>query len=187
MAPKMFAFMDAVEKPPIGNRKSYMSIPEAKLIGDVEAYATQKDEALKLQRFYYLQYNEMAAKLETDLTAVLTRLEAAKNNLELVKKFRNNPGEEFQSLIQISAGVFRWVKVMPVEQVTLKVGNALQMAFDLPEAEEFIKKDITSLVKQRLQHEHDIDFLQDQVNTIEMNLAVLLKHGLDNKNTNING
>ncbi|KAI8035832.1 uncharacterized protein LOC128256710 [Drosophila gunungcola] len=183
----MFAFMDAVEKPPIGNRKSYMSIPEARLIGDVEGYVTQQEEAIKLQRFYYLQYNEIAVRLQTDLTAVLARLEAAKNNLEMVKKFRDNPGEEFQSLMQISAGVFRWVTVMPVEKVTLKVGNALQMVFDLPEAEEFIKKDITRLVKQRLQHEHDIDFLQDQVNTIEMNLAVLFKNGLDKKNTNSNG
>jgi len=120
--------------------------------------------------------------LETDLAAVLTRLDAAKSNLELVKKFIDNPGEEFQSLMQVAQGVFRWVTVLPVEKVSLQVGTALQMKFDLPEAEEFIRKDITSLVKQRLQHEHDIDFLQDQVNTIEMNLAVLYKHGVDKHN-----
>ncbi|XP_016977128.1 uncharacterized protein LOC108043088 [Drosophila rhopaloa] len=184
----MFAFMENVEKPPLGDRKSYMNITEAKLIGDVERYITQQEfssdvqVALKLQHFFYLQYNEIAAKLEADLGAVVTRLEAAKNNLGLVKKFMDNPGKEFQSLMQISQGVFRWVTVMPVERVTLKVGNALQMEFDLPEAQEFIKKDITSLVKQRLQHEHDIDFLQDQVNTIEMNLAVLYKKGANKEN-----
>ncbi|XP_016996531.3 prefoldin subunit 3 [Drosophila takahashii] len=181
----MFQFMKNVEKPPLGDRKSYMPIPEAKLIGEVERYIAQPEffsdvqVTIKLQRIFYLQYSELAAKLEVDLTAILTRLDAAKNNLELVKKFMDNPGEEFQSLVQVTRGVFRWVTVLPVKKVTLQVGTALQMDFDLLEAEEFIKKDITSLVKQRLQHEHDIDFLQDQVNTIEMNLAVLYKHGLD--------
>jgi len=181
----MFAFMENVEKPPLGNRKSYMPITEARLIDEVERYIAQPEfssdvqVALKLQRIFYLQYSELAAKLETDLAAVLTRLDAAKSNLELVKKFIDNPGEEFQSLMQVAQGVFRWVTVLPVEKVSLQVGTALQMKFDLPEAEEFIRKDITSLVKQRLQHEHDIDFLQDQVNTIEMNLAVLYKHGVD--------
>ncbi|KAH8358170.1 hypothetical protein KR084_006529 [Drosophila pseudotakahashii] len=189
----MFEFMKNVEKPPLGDRKSYMPITEAKLIGEVERYLAQPEfssdvqVALKLQHLFYLQYSELAAKLEVDLTAVLTRLDAAKNNLELVKKFMDNPGEEFQSLVQVTLGVFRWVNVLPVKRVTLQVGTALQMEFDLSEAEEFIKKDIIRLVKQRLQHEHDVDFLQDQVNTIEMNLAVLYKHGVDKQKRAVEG
>ncbi|XP_017054188.1 uncharacterized protein LOC108096808 [Drosophila ficusphila] len=181
----MFSFIEQVEQPPLGDRKSYMAIPEAKLISDVEGYIAQPEffsdvqVAVKLQRIYYLQYNELAAKLETDLTSVLTRLEAAKNNLELVNKFIGKPGEEFQALMPITPGVFRWATVLPMEKVTLQVSTGLQMEFELPEAEDFIRKDIVSLVKQRLQHEHDIDYLQDQVNTIEMNLAVLYKHGVE--------
>ncbi|XP_033151870.1 LOW QUALITY PROTEIN: uncharacterized protein LOC117135618 [Drosophila mauritiana] len=182
----MFAFIDTIEKPPLGGRKSFMSIPEAKLVDDVVSYIAKPEfysnvqAALKLQRFFYVQYSELAAKLETDLTAVLTRLEAAKNNLELLRRFMDNPDKDVQSLIQIAQGVFRWVSIPPVERVTLQVGASLQMEFKLSEAEEFIKKDITSLVKQQLQHEHDIDYLQDQVNTVEMNLAVLYKHGVEN-------
>ncbi|EDV55492.1 uncharacterized protein LOC6548183 [Drosophila erecta] len=180
----MFAFIEGIQKPPLGDRKSYMPIPEAQLVDDVASYIAKPEffstvqAAWKLQRCFYVQYSELAAKLETDLTAVLSRLEAAKNNLELVRKFMDNPGEELQSLMQIAQGVFRWVTIPPVERVTLQVGTSLQMEFDLPEAEEFIKKDITGLVKQRVQHEHDIDYLQDQVNTVEMNLAVLYKHGV---------
>jgi len=108
----MFAFMEKVEKPPLGSQKSYMPITEARLIDEVERYIAQPEfssdvqVALKLQRIFYLQYSELAAKLETDLAAVLTRLDAAKSNLELVKKFIDNPGEEFQSLVQVAQGVF---------------------------------------------------------------------------------
>ncbi|XP_016947297.1 uncharacterized protein LOC108022723 [Drosophila biarmipes] len=189
----MFAFMENIVKPPLGHRKSYVPIPEAKLIGDVERHVAQPEfssdvqVAIKLQRIFYLQYNELAAKLESDLAAVLARLEAAKNNLELVKKFVDHPDEEFQSLMQVTPGVFRWVTVLPVEKVTLQVGTSLRMKFGLPEAEEFIRKDITSLVKQQLQHEHDIDYLQDQVNAIEMNLAFLYKHAIDKQKRVIEG
>ncbi|XP_017077749.1 uncharacterized protein LOC108112417 [Drosophila eugracilis] len=189
----MFAFMESIEKPLLGDRKSYMPITVAKLIDEVESYIAKPEffsdvqVALKLQRIYYLQYNELAAKLESDLAMVLSRLEAAKNNLELVKKFIANPDEEHQTLMQIAQGIFRWVTVQPVKKVTLQVGTVLQMEFELQEAEEYIKKDITSLVQQRLQHEHDIDYLQDQVNTIEMNLAVLYKHGVEKQKRALEG
>ncbi|KRJ99702.1 LOW QUALITY PROTEIN: uncharacterized protein Dyak_GE29192 [Drosophila yakuba] len=93
-------------------------------------------------------YKELAARLETDLTAVLSRLEAA-NNLKLAE-----------------------VTIPPVERITLQVDTSLQMEFNLPE-KNFIRKDITSLVKQR-----GIDYLLDQVITIAMNLAVLYRHAV---------
>ncbi|KAH8401719.1 hypothetical protein KR009_007490 [Drosophila setifemur] len=180
----MFAFMDSINRPPLeNNQKSYMPIRETSLITNIEShlalpeFASDVNKALEVEGFNYCKYNDQANKLNENLTAVLMRLATAKDNLKLVAKFRE--GKEYTSLVQISQDVFKRVSLPTVNKVILQVGTGLQMEFGLKEAEEFIRKEITSLVEEQLKHEHDIDFLQDQVNAAEINLFTLYNHGFE--------
>lgn len=188
----MFAFIDEVQLPLLGNRKSFDSIQQAKFIGDVKSYVAQPDfhsdvqTAINLHNILYNKYNVQAWKLEEKRTNVIMRLESAKANLSMVDRFMRKPGEEHQNLMQVAEGVYRSVTVLPVEKVILQVdqSSTLQMEFSLPEAVEFLRKDITKLQQQRLQIEHDMDYLEDQENITELNMAVLKNTQWSGRNVN---
>ncbi|KAH8290564.1 hypothetical protein KR054_004033, partial [Drosophila jambulina] len=179
----MFAFIEDIEMPPLGNQKSFTPIVQAEFIGNVPKYISQIEfnsdvqTALNLQNTLHSKYSIQAWKLEERKTSIIMRLEEAKANMKLVDMFMRKPGEELQNMMHITYGVFRWVTIPPVEKVILQANSStLQMEFGLPEATEFLKKEITRLQQQRLQIEHDIDYLEDQVHVIELNMAVLKKY-----------
>ncbi|KAH8308940.1 hypothetical protein KR059_003649 [Drosophila kikkawai] len=190
----MFAFIEDIKMQPLGNRKSFTPIVKAEYIGNVGAYIAQTEfnsdvqTALNLQNTFYKKYSILAWKLEEQKTAIIMRLEEAKANMKLVDMFMRKPGEEHQNMMHMTYGVFRWVTIQPVEKVILQANSStLQMEFALPEAMEFLKKDITKLQQQRLQVDHDIDYLEDQVHVTELNMAVLKKYEMRKQQQEIEG
>ncbi|KAH8252329.1 hypothetical protein KR038_006419 [Drosophila bunnanda] len=179
----MFAFMDDIKMPPLGNQKSFTPIVKAEYIGNVATYIERIEfnsdvqTAVNLQNTFHRQYSVQAWKLEERKTMIIVRLEDAKANYKLVDEFIRKSDEEIENMMHITYGVFRWVTIPPVEKVILQTSSStLQMEFSLPDAIEFLRKEITRLQEQRLQIEHDIDYMEDQVHVIELNLAVLKKY-----------
>ncbi|KAH8252866.1 hypothetical protein KR032_002312, partial [Drosophila birchii] len=190
----MFAFIEDIKMPPLGNQKSFTPIVPAEYIGNVASYISQIEfnsdaqTALGLQNTFHGQYSIQAWKLEERKTAIIMRLEEAKANFKLVDEFMRKSAEEHQNMMHITYGVFKWVTIPPVEKVILQANSStLQMEFGLPEAIEFLKKEITRLQQQRLQIEHDIDYLEDQVHAIELNIAVLKKYEMRKQQQEIGG
>ncbi|KAH8327044.1 hypothetical protein KR074_001357, partial [Drosophila pseudoananassae] len=182
----MFSFLDKIERPPLEEgQKSYQPIREAKYLGDIETHLAlpeikmDVDKAIELQRFFSSQYRELATRMQVNSTALTKRTETAMKNLELVTKFLLEGGKEYDTLVQVAPGVLRRVVVPPVVKVTLQVSTGLQMEFDLKEAREFIISELTNLAKQNLKLEHDIDFLQDQITTIELNITSLYNYEIE--------
>lgn len=181
----MFSFLQKIERPPLEKgRKSYQPIREAKYISDIESHLALPEidsdvaKALKLQSFYYSKYGELAATMQASHMALVRRIDTAKKNLELVAKLLLEGGKEYDSLVPVVPGVLRRVVVPPVKKVILQVSMGLQMEFGLQEAGDFIIAEVTNLVKQKLQLEHDIDYLQDQVSITELNMNGLYNHGI---------
>ncbi|KAH8373744.1 hypothetical protein KR200_009180, partial [Drosophila serrata] len=179
----MFAFIEDIEMPPLGNQKSFTPIVQADYIGNVATYIDQIEfnsdvqTALNLQNTFHRKYSVQAWKLEERKTMIVMRLEDAKANYKLADEFLRKPDEEHQNLMHITYGVFRSVTIPPVKKVILQTNSStLQMEFTLPEAIKFLRTEITRLQQQRLQIEHDIDYLEDQVHVIELNIAVLKKY-----------
>ncbi|EDW72041.1 uncharacterized protein Dwil_GK19015 [Drosophila willistoni] len=181
----MFAFIEKIEKPPLlKHQKSYGNIEESKFINNIETYVNRSefgkniDNVMRLENAKYAKYGQLAMQLEHNYTNQTIRIETAKSNLQLVRKFMEDK-TEFEAKFQPAIGVFTTVIVPPLEKVNLLVGSNVFMEFELKDAEKHLIGQIKDLVQQLKAYEHDVEYLREMMVITELNISRLYKYGQD--------
>lgn len=160
----------------LGDRKSYVGIPEAEFVDDVDAYMakTENDSNVEkvLQRLdeQHSKYKYMEFNLMTKRKRLRNQIPDLKRSLSTIDMLRKQK-ESFETQYLLSDQVFAKASIEPTETVFLWLGANVMLEYSLDDAKELLMNNAAA-AKRNLEYvEHDLDFLRDQFTTTEVNMA----------------
>lgn len=160
----------------LGDKKSYIGIPEAEFVEDVDAYMARPenngvvDEVLKKLDSQHAKYKFMEYNLLTKKKRLQNQIPELKRSLTMIEKLENQK-EEFDTQFLLSEQVFAKAKVPPTETVFLWLGANVMLEYTLEDARKLLTQNIAAAERNSGYVNHDLDFLRDQFTTTEVNMA----------------
>lgn len=163
----------------LDENKSYMGIPKAQFVEDVDAYMMQEENALNAQNVIRRldeqlnKYRFMEVHLQARRRKLKSQIPDIKSSLEIVKemKARKDTSEDIETQFLLSDLVYMRAKIPPTDKVCLWLGANVMLEYGLQEAEDLLSKNHANAIKNLSQVEHDLDFLRNQCTTTEVTMA----------------
>ncbi|RZF39934.1 hypothetical protein LSTR_LSTR002337 [Laodelphax striatellus] len=160
-------------------KKSFAGIPEAFFVDDVDVFMAKPENAgpteavirkldEQLSKYKFMEYNLSSKK--RGLKSQIPDLEKSVDMINMLKKQQAiNSGFDTQFLL--SEQVFMKATVPPTDKVCLWMGANVMLEYTLDDALALLKKNINTANKNLGCVENDLDFLRDQITTMEVNMA----------------
>merc|ERR1711915_234860 len=171
--------MAGEEDKPLDDSKSYMGIPEAQFVEDVDAFMNKEDNANDAQSVIMRldeqlnKYKFMEAHLQARRKKLKSQIPDIKSSLQIVKemKAREDTADAIETKFLLSDQVYMKAKIPPTDRVCLWLGANVMLEYGLEDAESLLSKNLSNASKNLKQVEHDLDYLRNQGTTTEVTMA----------------
>ncbi|XP_050725867.1 prefoldin subunit 3-like [Eriocheir sinensis] len=163
---------------PLAETKSYMGIPEAQFVEDVDTFMAKEDnvsaqDVIKRLDEQLNKYKFMEVHLQARRKKLKSQIPDIKSSLQIVKemKTRKDTSEVIETRFLLSDQVYMQANIPPTDRVCLWLGANVMLEYGLEDAEGLLSKNLGNATKNLTQVEHDLDFLRNQCTTTEVTMA----------------
>lgn len=130
----------------------------------------------------YGKYKFMESQLvqqQRNLHTKIPEIKSALSALNYIQdKQSNNPDDTFNVQFELSDSLYATGNVKPQNVVMLWLGANVMLEYTYDEAEQLLKKNLSTSTTSLESLENDIDFLKDQITISEVNIARLHNYGI---------
>jgi len=165
---------------PLDENKSYMGIPEAQFVEDVDSFMSKDgndkaetvikrlDEQLNKYKFMDVHLQARKRKLKSQIPDIKASLGTVK---EMNEKLSQGSTEAIETQFLLSDQVYMKAQIPPTDKVCLWLGANVMLEYCLEDADGLLSKNLSNATKNLSQVEHDLDFLRNQCTTTEVTMA----------------
>ncbi|KAL7646504.1 UNVERIFIED_CONTAM: hypothetical protein RMT77_001755 [Armadillidium vulgare] len=171
--------MSETEEKKLDENSSYMGIPEAPFVEDVDSYMNKEENLNNFQNVMRKleeqlnKYKFMEVHLQAKRKKLKSQIPDIKSSLEIVKEMKNRKdnAQEIETHYMLSDQVYMKAGIPPTDKVCLWLGANVMLEYCLDDAESLLSKNLSNAIKHLSQVEHDLDFLRNQCTTTEVTRA----------------
>ncbi|CAK9303244.1 unnamed protein product [Gordionus sp. m RMFG-2023] len=151
-------------------------IPEISFIDNIEDYVKQQGDVqliLKNMNESYNKYKFLEINLLTKKKAIKSKIPDLQHSLKMVDVLEEKKQSELEALtlLNIANNLYCHVKIPPTDKIGLWLGANIMLEFPLDEARQELNKSLKDAQTTLTQIEHDSEFMQKQITTVEVNMA----------------
>eukprot|EP00051_Salpingoeca_urceolata_P028095 m.484979 g.484979 ORF g.484979 m.484979 type:complete len:179 (+) comp23612_c0_seq1:180-716(+) len=163
------------------------NIPACDFIDNVSAFLADQglepEAAIKRHDELYRQYSLMKQSLSAKHGRVLSQIPGIEASLKAVRmlKTKAEAGEDVSSTFKLADNLFAKAKVPPTQTVGLWLGANVMLEYPLDEAESMLADNLETAQKRASGLETDLEFVQEQIVTTEVNMARIYNHDVRQK------
>jgi len=161
---------------------NHLGIPKALFIEDVNAFMTNSgyadlDEALSDFQEKYQKYKMMERNLLSKKDRLKIQIPDIQKSLNIIEEMKHleesGKDEKFETLFEIADHLYGRAQVDDLTKVGLWLGANVMLEYSLDEAKDLLEKNIAASEKSLVELDEDLDYLKDQVTTVEVSIARL--------------
>ena len=157
-------------------------IPRAPFIEDVGAYLKEENAEVALQKFQETisKYRFMEKHLEEKRKALSQKLPEMINNIRVIDQLKHTT-KPTSTLYELSDTVYANALIEPSSKVFLWLGANVMCEYDLEEASKLLSDKLNVIETNLETCQSDLDYLKEQVTTMEVNMARVYNYEVKNK------
>lgn len=157
-----------------GDENEY-GIPKADFVENPEDYVKCHGfsnflEARKAMEELYQKYKFMEKNFLFKKMRLMQQIPDIRKTLDVVQHFETSEGP-FETTYEISSQLHGFAEVEKVDKVNLWLGANVMMEYSLDEATEVLTKNEKAATEYLSNLENHLEFLKDQLTTVEVNIA----------------
>ncbi|KAF7534167.1 hypothetical protein G7054_g6485 [Neopestalotiopsis clavispora] len=151
-------------------------IPYAPFVDKVEDYVTSREEVEgTLRQFQEMisKYQFMELNLQRRVAGLEDKMPDIQKTLETVRflKTRTEDSDPIDTTFELNDTLYAKASIPPTDEVYLWLGANVMLSYPIDEAETLLEQKL-SAAKQSLSNcEEDLDFLREQITTMEVAIA----------------
>ncbi|KAJ3033739.1 hypothetical protein HDV00_005860 [Rhizophlyctis rosea] len=165
--------MAAVESNPRG-------IPKAPFVHNVEEYTGQTETESTLRKFQEMiaKYKYMENHLLQRKKSLETKIPEIKKTLDMVDFLISKEGsdEPIETQYELSDTLWASARIKSTDTVNLWLGANVMLQYTTSEAKELLTSKLSSAKVSLSQVDEDLEFLREQITTMEVNIARVYNH-----------
>ncbi|KAJ1330632.1 hypothetical protein BSLG_009084 [Batrachochytrium salamandrivorans] len=149
-------------------------IPQAPFMDDVKKFVPDGDYEGILQRF-----QELVSKYRFMQTHALQRQESLDSKIPEIKKSLDMESvEPIEAEFELSDTLWTKARIPPTGTVNIWLGANVMLEYTIEEAKELLSSKLNSASISREQVKEDLEFLREQITTMEVNMARVYNDGV---------
>ncbi|EQL02745.1 prefoldin subunit [Ophiocordyceps sinensis CO18] len=151
-------------------------IPHAPFVDKVEDYiATRQDVEPTLRSFQEMisKYQFMEMNLQRRMAGLKEKIPDIQKTLDTVRFLKSRKGEAdpIQTTFELNETLYAQANVPPTEEVYIWLGANVMLSYPIEEAETLLSSKLTTAKTSLTNCEEDLDFLREQITTMEVATA----------------
>ncbi|KAI9892581.1 MAG: peptide chain release factor 1 [Vezdaea aestivalis] len=151
-------------------------IPFAPFVDDVEDYVSSRAEVeptLKKFQEMISKYQFMEVNTQRRSVGLKDKIPDIKKTLEMVRflKTRKPDSEPIEATFELNDTLYAKANIPPTDEVFLWLGANVMLAYPIGEAETLLHGKLSGAQKSLETCQEDMDFLREQITTMEVALA----------------
>ncbi|KAK1766484.1 putative prefoldin subunit 3 protein [Phialemonium atrogriseum] len=151
-------------------------IPYAPFVDKVEDYVTSREDVEPtLRRFQEMiaKYQFMETNLQRRVAGLKDKLPDIQKTLDTVRflKLRQDESDPIETTFELNETLYAKAEVPPTDEVYLWLGANVMLAYPIDEAETLLDSKYKAAKQSLGNCEEDLDFLREQVTTMEVAIA----------------
>ncbi|KAI9868458.1 MAG: peptide chain release factor 1 [Trichoglossum hirsutum] len=151
-------------------------IPYAPFVDKVEDYVSSREEVeptLKSFQEMISKYQFMEVNTQRRAAGLKDKLPDIQKTLDTVQflKTRKAGSEPIEATFELNDTLYAKAHVPPTDEVYLWLGANVMLSYPIPEAESLLESKLSSAKQNLLNCEEDLDFLREQITTLEVATA----------------
>ncbi|KAJ1501087.1 hypothetical protein HMI54_005896 [Coelomomyces lativittatus] len=135
--------------------------------GSVEQTLEKFQEMLSKYRFMESNFQRRQASLKSKIPEISKTLET----IETLMKQKERGCEEFEVDFELNDTLYTKASIQTPSTVYLWLGASIMAEYPTDEAKTFLQEKMQTALNSSKQVEEDLEFLQDQITTMEVNIA----------------
>ncbi|ETS02362.1 prefoldin subunit [Trichoderma reesei RUT C-30] len=173
--------MASSEKQPVVSGKddtptNPRGIPYAPFVDKVEDYvSTREDVEPTLRKFQEMisKYQFMELNLQRRMTGLREKIPDIQKTLDTVQflKLRKDETDPIETTFELNDTLYARANIPPTEEVYIWLGANVMLSYPIDEAETLLTSKLTAAKTSLSNCEEDLDFLREQITTMEVALA----------------
>ncbi|PTB69217.1 Prefoldin, subunit 3 [Trichoderma citrinoviride] len=173
--------MASSEKQPVVSGKddtptNPRGIPYAPFVDKVEDYvSTREDVEPTLRKFQEMisKYQFMELNLQRRMTGLREKIPDIQKTLDTVQflKLRKDETDPIETTFELNDTLYARANIPPTEEVYIWLGANVMLSYPIDEAQELLTSKLTAAKTSLSNCEEDLDFLREQITTMEVALA----------------
>ncbi|KAI8633524.1 Prefoldin subunit-domain-containing protein [Xylariaceae sp. FL1651] len=151
-------------------------IPFAPFVDKVEDYVSSRDEVEgTLRNFQEMisKYQFMELNLQRRIAGLKDKMPDIQKTLETVRflKTRTSDSDPIETTFELNDTLYAKATIPPTDEVYLWLGANVMLSYPLDEAETLLTSKLAAAKQSHANCEEDLDFLREQITTMEVALA----------------
>ncbi|KAG9245843.1 Prefoldin subunit-domain-containing protein [Calycina marina] len=151
-------------------------IPVAPFVDRVEDYVTSRTDVEKtLKNFQEMteKYQFMEQNMQRRIAGLNDKMPDIQKTLDTVLflKTRNLGSDPIEATFELNDTLYAKAHVLPTEEVYLWLGANVMLSYPIDGAEELLSSKLSAAKLNKSNCEEDLDFLREQITTMEVNTA----------------
>ncbi|ERE80357.1 prefoldin subunit 3 [Cricetulus griseus] len=170
-------------------RRIHPGIPEAVFVEDVDSFMKQPgnetaDTVLKKLNEQHQKYMFMELNLTEKKRRLKGQIPEIKQTLEILKYMqkKKESTNSVETRFLLADNLYCKALVPPTDKVCLWLGANVMLEYDIDEARALLENNLSTARKNLDSLEKDLDFLQDQFTTTEVNMARVYNWDIKRRN-----
>ncbi|RPA98956.1 Prefoldin, subunit 3 [Choiromyces venosus 120613-1] len=156
-------------------------IPQAPFVDDVEKFVDSREEIeTNLKKFQEMiaQYQFMEVNTERRGAALRDKIPDIQKTLDTVSflKGRKSSSKPFEATFELNDTLYARANIPATEEVYLWLGANVMLSYPIDEAATLLKGKLDAAKESLRNCEEDMDFLRQQITTLEVNTARLYNY-----------
>ncbi|RPA77149.1 Prefoldin, subunit 3 [Ascobolus immersus RN42] len=153
-------------------------IPLAPFVEKVEDYVSSREEvepALKKFQEMIGKYQFMEMNTQKRMASLKEKIPDIQKTLDTVRflKVKKDAGKSLDTTYELSDTLYAKANITPTDEVYLWLGANVMLSYPIEEAEPLLESKLNSAKENLAYAEEDLDFLRQQITTLEVNTARL--------------
>ncbi|KAL6870545.1 Prefoldin, subunit 3 [Trichoderma novae-zelandiae] len=151
-------------------------IPYAPFVDKVEDYvSTREDVEPTLRKFQEMisKYQFMELNLQRRMTGLREKIPDIQKTLDTVQflKLRKDETEPIETTFELNDTLYARANIPPTDEVYIWLGANVMLSYPVDEAQALLTSKLTAAKTSLSNCEEDLDFLREQITTMEVALA----------------
>ncbi|KAJ2893709.1 hypothetical protein MKZ38_008314 [Zalerion maritima] len=151
-------------------------IPQAPFVDKVEDYVTSREEVEPTLRSFQemiSKYQFMELNLQRRVTGLKDKMPDIQKTLETVRflKLRKDAIDPIETTFELNDTLYAKATIPPTDEVFLWLGANVMLSYPIDEAEELLDGKLKAAGLSLSNCEEDLDFLREQITTMEVAVA----------------
>ncbi|VUC23670.1 unnamed protein product [Clonostachys rosea] len=151
-------------------------IPYAPFVDKVEDYVASRDDVEPTLRSFQemiSKYQFMEVNLQRRMTGLREKIPDIQKTLDTVRflKLRKEETEPIETTFELNDTLYARANIPPTEEVHIWLGANVMLSYPIDEAEVLLGSKLTTAQTSLSNCEEDLDFLREQITTMEVAIA----------------